>query len=92
MIRNVPGTRLAGVGNRTVYTPPQGEALIRKKLANLERFLNQPSALDSLVRMAAAHYQFEAINPFPDGNGRVGRIVNILVLLSYGLLDGPVAQ
>ena len=44
-----------GTGNRTVYTPPRGKALIRKKLANLERFLNQPSALDSLVRMAAAH-------------------------------------
>ena len=42
--------------------------------------------------MAAAHYQFEAIDPFPDGNGRVGRIVNILVLLSYGLLNGPVTQ
>ena len=89
-VRRLPGTRLAGAGNRTVYTPPQGEALIRKKLANLERFLNQPSELDPLVRMAAAHYQFEAIHPFPDGNGRVGRIVNILVLLSYGLLDVPV--
>ncbi|MEO7546938.1 MAG: Fic family protein, partial [Ramlibacter sp.] len=63
---------------------------IRKKLANLERFINEPSELDPLVRMAAAHYQFEAIHPFPDGNGRVGRILNILMLLSEGLLDVPV--
>jgi Fic family protein len=89
-VRRLPGTRLAGAGQRTVYTPPDGEGLIREKLANLERFINEPSALDPLVRMAAAHYQFEAIHPFPDGNGRVGRIVNILMLLSEGLLDVPV--
>jgi len=89
-VRRLPGTRLAGAGNRTVYTPPDGERLLREKLANLERFINEPSDLDPLVRMAAAHYQFEAIHPFPDGNGRVGRILNILMLLSYGLLDVPV--
>lgn len=89
-VRRLPGTRLQGAGGRTVYTPPQGEALIRDKLASLERFINEPSELDPLVRMALVHYQFEAIHPYPDGNGRVGRILNILMLLADGLLDVPV--
>lgn len=89
-VRRLPGTRLAGAGRRTVYTPPEGEDVIREKLANLERFINEPSELDPLVRMAIAHYQFEAIHPYPDGNGRTGRILNILMLLSDGLLDVPV--
>ena len=66
-------------------TPPEGEQIIRDKLANLERFINEPSELDPLVRLAVMHYQFEAVHPFPDGNGRVGRILNILLLLSEKL-------
>lgn len=89
-VRRLPGTRLAGSGRRTVYTPPEGEALIREKLGDLERFINEPSELDPLVRMAVAHYQFEAIHPYPDGNGRTGRILNILMLLADRLLDVPV--
>ncbi|MEP6672783.1 MAG: Fic/DOC family N-terminal domain-containing protein [Chthoniobacter sp.] len=73
------------------YTPPTGAAVMRKKLANLEEFLlSHEGDLDPLVRMAVAHYQFEAIHPFTDGNGRTGRILNILFLIHAGLLRIPV--
>ena len=73
------------------YTPPTGPAVMRKKLANLEEFLlSHEGDLDPLVRMAVAHYQFEAIHPFTDGNGRTGRILNILFLIHAGLLRIPV--
>ncbi|OGB01351.1 MAG: addiction module protein [Burkholderiales bacterium RIFCSPHIGHO2_12_FULL_61_11] len=85
------GTKLANPATgEVVYCPPEGETVIRDKLANLERFINEPSELDPLVRMAVMHYQFEAIHPFPDGNGRVGRILNILQLQSEALLDVPI--
>lgn len=90
-IRRVPGTKLAN--DRTgevVYTPPEGEDLLRDKLSNWERFLHEEEALDPLVRMAVSHYQFEAIHPFTDGNGRTGRVLNILFLVEQGLLDLPV--
>ena len=90
-VRRLPGTKLANPASReVVYYPPEGEAVIRDKLANLERFVNEPSDLDPLVRMAVAHYQFEAIHPFSDGNGRVGRILNILQLQAEGLLEVPI--
>jgi Fic family protein len=89
-VRRLPGTRLANPYGETIYTPPEGEGVIRDKLANLERFINEPSELDPLVRLAVMHYQFESIHPFPDGNGRVGRILNILYLISEGLLDVPI--
>jgi Fic family protein len=89
-VRRLPGTRLANPAGETIYTPPEGEGEIRDKLANLERFINEPSDLDPLVRLAVMHYQFEAIHPFPDGNGRVGRILNILHLISEKLLDVPI--
>jgi Fic family protein len=73
-----------------VYTPPEGEELIRRKLANLEQFIHSSSDIDPLVRLAVIHYQFEAIHPFADGNGRVGRILNILFLLQQDLLIEPV--
>ena len=76
---------------RTVtYTPPVGTKILREKLGNLEDFLLATDDLDPLVRMAVAHYQFEAIHPFHDGNGRTGRILNILCLLHSGLLRIPV--
>ncbi|MEO8095194.1 MAG: Fic family protein [Pseudolysinimonas sp.] len=80
------------IGNTTlrVYTPPVGEALIRDKLSNWERFVHQSVGLDPLVSMAIAHYQFEAIHPFDDGNGRTGRIMNILMLMSAGLISQPI--
>ena len=78
-----------GAGS-VVYTPPRRRALLLSLLRNLEIFLREPSELDPLIKMAVAHYQFEAIHPFIDGNGRTGRILNILVLLQAGLLDIPV--
>ena len=90
-IRRVPGTALAN--DRTgevIYTPPVGESLIREKLENWERFIHEDTDIDPLIRMAAAHYQFEAIHPFTDGNGRTGRILNLLVLVQTGLLQQPV--
>ncbi len=92
-VRAVPGTKLANPATgEVIYTPPEGQALLREKLANLERFLypEPPDDLDPLVRMAVMHYQFEAIHPFTDGNGRTGRILNILWLVEQGLLDIPV--
>jgi Fic family protein len=91
-IRRLPGTRIANpASGKTVYTPPEGEERIRELLGNLEHFANEDSdGLDPLVKAALIHYQFEAIHPFHDGNGRVGRIILILFLLSRGLLDQPV--
>jgi len=90
-VRKVPGTALANYATgEVVYTPPEGEARIRDLLANWERFLHDDSAIDPLVRMAAAHYQFEAIHPFTDGNGRTGRVLNSLFLVEQGLLALPI--
>jgi Fic family protein len=90
-IRKVPGTALAN--DRTgdiVYTPPEGEQTIRNLLANWEQFLHGETVLDPLIRMATGHYQFEAIHPFTDGNGRTGRVLNLLFLIQEGLLDLPI--
>ncbi len=90
-VRRVPGTTLAhGASGGVIYTPPEGEDLLRGLLANWERFLHEEQSLDPLVRMAAAHYQFEAIHPFLDGNGRTGRVLNSLFLVGEGLLDLPI--
>lgn len=90
-IRKTGGTALKG-GNsgNVVYTPTEGEETIRGKLANWERFIHESGDLDPLIIMAAAHYQFEAIHPFTDGNGRMGRILNSLLLIEKGLLDLPI--
>lgn len=92
-IRNVPGTALKNaITGEIIYTPPCCEDVLREKLAALEQFMNNPdiSPLDPLVKMALIHYQFEAIHPFADGNGRTGRIVNALYLVQQGLLSQPV--
>lgn len=89
-VRKLPGTVIANSRQEVIYTPPAGESVIRNKLANLERFLYAQDDLDPLVKMAIMHYQFEAIHPFTDGNGRTGRILNILYLIESGLLDIPV--
>ncbi|MFM9967837.1 MAG: Fic family protein, partial [Burkholderiales bacterium] len=89
-VRRVPGTRIANGRGETVYTPPEGEFVIRDKLRDLENFMHGDSHLDALVKMALVHYQFEAIHPFSDGNGRTGRILNILYLVDRGLLNLPV--
>jgi len=90
-VRKVPGTALANhATGEVVYTPPEGEMLLRDLLANWERFLHEEETIDPLVRMAAAHYQFEAIHPFTDGNGRTGRVLNSLFLVEQGLLPLPI--
>lgn len=76
---------------RVIYTPPQGEAVLRGLLGNWEHFLHaEEYAFDPLVRLAVGHYQFEAIHPFNDGNGRTGRVLNSLYLIEAGLLSLPV--
>ena len=90
-LRAVPGTRIANPTTREiVYAPPEGADVIRDKLSAWERFIHAEDDLDPLVRMAVAHYQFEAIHPFHDGNGRTGRVLNILMLIKAGLLDDPI--
>jgi Fic family protein len=90
-VREKPGTTLRNIATGAViYTPPQGQELIREKLKNWEEFLHARNELDPLVRVAVQHYQFEAIHPFTDGNGRTGRILNILCLVHHGLLDSPI--
>jgi Fic family protein len=90
-VRRVPGTALVNAGTGAViYTPPGTEARIRELLGNWEQFLHSVEDLDPLLRMSAAHYQFEAIHPFTDGNGRTGRVLNSLYLVEQGLLALPI--
>lgn len=90
-IRAVSGPRIVNPSTRqVVYAPPEGADLIREKLSAWQRFIHAEDDLDPLVRMAVAHYQFEAIHPFHDGNGRTGRVINILMLIEAGLLGDPV--
>ena len=89
-IRNVLGTQLKNPATgKVVYTPPSGERLIREKLKNLEDFIHAQDEIDPLIKMAIIHYQFEAIHPFFDGNGRTGRIILLLYLKLTGLLEIP---
>lgn len=92
-IRRTPGTKLSNPTNgQIVYTPPEGAELIRQKLFALEQFINiaDHNNLDPLIKMALIHYQFEAIHPFTDGNGRTGRILNILYLIQQQMIGLPV--
>ena len=73
-----------------VYTPPRGEGIVEQKLENIIDYLNNDMNTDPLLKMVIAHYQFEAIHPFSDGNGRTGRILNLLYLVSQGLISHPV--
>ena len=89
--RNLPGTALKNGLGQTVFTPPAPET-ITHLMRDLERFINDDDcfAADPLIKMALLHHQFESIHPFYDGNGRTGRIVNVLYLVKEGLLDIPV--
>jgi Fic family protein len=90
-IRKTPGTVLRNqTTDQAIYTPPDGEGVLRDKMANWEKFLHEREDIDPLIRMAIGHYQFEAIHPFPDGNGRTGRVINILYLIEQKLLDLPI--
>jgi cell filamentation protein, protein adenylyltransferase len=91
VFRSDKSVYIGNASQRTItYTPPVGGRVMQEKLRNLEEFLLADDELDPLVRMAVVHYQFEAIHPFSDGNGRTGRILNILFLLHAGLLRIPV--
>jgi Fic family protein len=90
-IRNTPETTISTSTGEVIYTPPEGENLIRDKLFNLEEYINNTEDKnDPLIKLAVIHYQFEAIHPFTDGNGRTGRIINILYLVHQNLLELPV--
>jgi len=91
-VRAVPGTTLRNERKgEVIYTPPVGEECIRQKLGNWERFIHGELAdYDPLVVIALSHYQFEAIHPFTDGNGRTGRVLNLLQMVSSGLLSLPI--
>jgi Fic family protein len=84
------GAHISDGKGGVLYTPPEGDFVIREKLEALENFLESKNGLDPLIRMALAHYQLEAIHAFSDGNGRTGRILNVLFLLQQGLLTAPV--
>lgn len=87
-IRNLPGTFIGSASNR-IYTPPEGKELLERLLSELVTFIGT-SDLNPVLIMIFAHYQFEAIHPFPDGNGRTGRVLNYLVLKQGALLKAPV--
>lgn len=90
-IRDRSGTYIGDPRTRErIYTPPEGRDVIMSHLAAWESFLHSDTDLDPLVIMALAHYQFEAIHPFHDGNGRTGRIFNLLILIEKGLLRQPI--
>lgn len=87
----MPGTFIGNpITRERTYTPLEGKSVILDKLADWERFIHEHRPLDPIVVMALQHYQFEAIHPFHDGNGRTGRILNLLCLNQCGLLELPV--
>lgn len=90
--RSIPGTTLKGDNGAIIYEPPQDHAMIVELMDNLENFINTDdmSDLDPLVKMTIIHHQFESIHPFLDGNGRTGRILNVLYLVLHDLLDYPI--
>ncbi|MDE1464910.1 protein adenylyltransferase Fic [Spartinivicinus poritis] len=90
-IRKLPDTTLSNhKTGEVIYTPPVGEQQIRDLLSNWEAYLHMDDDIDPLIKMAISHYQFEAIHPFTDGNGRTGRVINILYLIEQGLLTLPI--
>lgn len=91
-LRRLPGTTLKDGFGQVVYTPPQSAEEVVQLMRDLEQFINDDKCFDAdpLVKMALIHHQFESIHPFYDGNGRTGRIINVLYLLKCGLMDIPV--
>ena len=89
-IRKHPGTKIMNNQGQVIYTPPEGETIILDKLDNLEKFIHNQDTIDPLIKCAVIHYQFEAIHPFADGNGRTGRILNLLYLVQQNLIAQPI--
>src|SRR5258708_6294059 len=90
-IRKLPGTALRNAStNKVIYAPPDDHDVILKLMRNLENYINEQDDISPLIKMAVQHYQFESIHPFYDGNGRTGRIINILHIILNGLLESPV--
>jgi len=89
-VRRVPGTALKHSDGHIVYTPPDRETLLRDLLDNLFEWMNAKDDVHPIIKAAVAHYQFESIHPFTDGNGRTGRIMMVLYLVEQGLLNAPV--
>lgn len=90
-IRKTPGTKLVNNKGKTIYTPPEGERLIRDLLANLEKYIHEEHQdVNPLIKSAIIHYQFESIHPFTDGNGRTGRIIIILYFILTNKLNLPI--
>jgi len=90
-IRKLPGTALRnGATGEVIYTPPDDYDTILNLMKNLEEYLNDKDDLSPLIKLAVQHYQFESIHPFYDGNGRTGRIINVLYLIIHGMIDSPI--
>lgn len=90
-IRKLPGTALRNAATgKVIYTPPDNLDTINNLMKNLEQYLNTSDDISPLIKMAIQHYQFESIHPFYDGNGRTGRIINILYIVMNGLLENPI--
>ncbi|TDQ08124.1 Fic family protein [Pedobacter metabolipauper] len=90
-LRKLPGTSLKNaITGEVIYTPPDDYDKILTLMKNLEEYINETDVLSPLIKLAVQHYQFESIHPFYDGNGRTGRIINVLYLCLHGLLDSPV--
>lgn len=88
--RRLPGTALINeLANEVIYTPPDNFDTINNLMKNLEEYLNDKDDVSPLIKLAIQHYQFESIHPFYDGNGRTGRIINVLYLILKGLLNEP---
>ncbi|NGX55300.1 MAG: Adenosine monophosphate-protein transferase SoFic [Chlamydiae bacterium] len=90
-VRKQSGTTLVNdFSQKKIYTPPEGEELLRNLLTDWQNYLHRKDDVDPLIKLAVQHYQFEAIHPFSDGNGRTGRVINLLYLIEQGLLDSPI--
>lgn len=90
-LRKLPGTSLRNaITGEVIYTPPDDKEIILALMKNLEVYINETDEVSPLIKLAVQHYQFESIHPFYDGNGRTGRIINVLYLILHGLLDSPV--
>ena len=88
--RKLPGTGLQNNQGEIVYVPPQDADIVQRQMVALEAYINGDDEIDPLIKMAIIHHQFESIHPFPDGNGRVGRMLNVLYLTKVGLLEIPI--